>query len=83
MASMLLRLDATKHVELPFLRRFSKDLKDYAKEKYNRDLYLVGEWFGAGFPSNVYGGDNKYRHYDIVVPTHNLEITHIQIQHLT
>ncbi len=55
------RLDATKHVELPFLRRLSADLRAYASSTWGEDLYLVGEWYGAGFPAEKFGGENTYK----------------------
>lgn len=55
------RLDATKHVELPFLRRLSADLKAYAWDQWGKQIYLVGEWYGAGFPAEQFGGENSYK----------------------
>jgi len=52
------RIDATKHSELPFLRKITKELYDYAKQVYGKDLYFVGEWAGSGFPA--YDGQNGY-----------------------
>lgn len=62
------RLDATKHVELTFLRRLSADLREYARSQYGDDIYLVGEWYGAGFPADEFGGENTYKYDDGKLP---------------
>ena len=44
------RFDAAKYIyfkdekrNVEFWNKYAKDIKDYAKEKYNKDLYMIGE----------------------------------------
>ncbi len=67
------RIDATKHAELPFLRKITQELRDYAQTTYGKALYFVGEWYGSGFPaydgtsgnggSFSYLDNGSYHHY--------------------
>ncbi|HND54296.1 MAG TPA: alpha-amylase family glycosyl hydrolase, partial [Pirellulaceae bacterium] len=43
-----LRLDSIKHVDPDFLRRMCEDVAEEAYRKRNRELFIVGEWYGGG-----------------------------------
>jgi glycosidase len=42
------RIDAIKHFNDDFMRRFAKQVNDYAITKGRDGIYIFGEWYGAG-----------------------------------
>lgn len=66
------RFDAAKYIyfkdekrNVEFWNKYAKDIKDYAKEKYNKDLYMIGE---------VWDSDSILLPYNSSINTFNFSV---------